>query len=118
MITFRALLALVLLLNSLAMPPAIALHVATGMASHAGHAAHPAPAASGTDAPMAHHIGDMTGGDCCDTARCDCGCAAPHVLTLPVSQPGTAWRTALPGFAFVVKSFHSSPLPALFRPPA
>ncbi|HKY00161.1 MAG TPA: CopL family metal-binding regulatory protein [Steroidobacteraceae bacterium] len=118
MITFRALLAVVLLLNGLVMPPATALHAATGMASHTGHAPHPALADSGTDAPISHHAADMTGGDCCDAARCDCGCAASHVLTLPVSQPGTAWRTALPGFTFVVKSLPSSPLPALFRPPA
>jgi hypothetical protein len=56
--------------------------------------------------------------DCCSQPACDCGCAVPQAMTAPASLPRTCWRTALPRFTFVVKSFNSSPLPALFRPPA
>jgi hypothetical protein len=56
--------------------------------------------------------------DCCSQPACDCGCAAPQAMTVPVSLPRTSWRTAVPRFTFVSKSFNSSPPSAPFRPPA
>lgn len=116
MIVLRSVLAVVLLLSGQVMQPATALHAAA--ASHAGHALDAAYADPADSAPHAHHCTDMAIGDCCETTNCDCGCAAPHAPTLPVSPPRTNWRAALPEFAFVVKSFHSNTLPAPFRPPA
>lgn len=114
MIALRALLAVFLLLNSMAMPPATAMHAAGGMASHAGHhQSMPAP-----DTMPAHHGHGSPAGDCCDGMGCDCGCAMSQAATPPTALPRTAWQAALPEFAFVVKSFDSSPLAAPFRPPA
>jgi hypothetical protein len=73
-------------------------------------------AAAGTAA--ADDPGGGHASDCCSQAACDCGCAAPQAMTAPVSLSRTSWRTALPRFTVVVKSFNSSPLPAPFRPPA
>ena len=110
----RALIAFVLLLNGLTMPPATAMHAAAGAASHAVHASpDPAP-----DASHHHESGPMAGGDCCENMSCDCGCAVPQAVTLVASLPHDFSRTTFPEFTFVVKSIHSSPLSAPFRPPA
>ena len=120
----RTLIAVMLLLNGLAVPPASATHVGAGEVSpsHDGHGPDPTPADPGPDGSHAHHStdvsNDMAGGDCCETVGCDCGCAAPHATTLPVSLPRGSWGLALPEFTFAVKSFHSSPIAAPFRPPA
>ena len=110
----RALIAFVLLLNGLTMPPATAMHATAASASHAGHVA-PEPA---QDAPHRHESGHTAGGDCCEDMSCDCGCAGPQAVTLVASLPHEFWRTTFPEFTFVVKSIHSSPLSAPFRPPA
>ena len=119
-IVVRSLMAVLLLLNGLVMQPSAASHAATGMAAHTGHVPNAASAASdfADDASHAHHSMGTTGDDCCETATCDCGCAAPHAATLPVAVQRTSWQAALPSFAFSVKSFHSEPFPAPFRPPA
>lgn len=114
MTLLRALIAVVLLLNGMAMPPATAMHAAGGAASHAGHQA-PAPDQAGSHD---HHSSGMPDDNCCEDMSCDCGCAVPQAATLPVSLPRTSWRASLPDFTFVVKSFHSSPISAPFRPPA
>ncbi len=114
MIVLRTLVAVVLLLNGMAMPPATAMHTAAGATSHAGHDS-PAPA---RDGPHDHDAAGMADGDCCEDSSCDCGCAVPHAVSLAASLPRTSWRTTLPEFTFVVKSFHSSPRSAPFRPPA
>jgi hypothetical protein len=110
----RVLVAIVLLLNGMAMPPATAMHMAAGAASHAGHQS-PAPDHAGSHD---HQSSSMPDGNCCEDMSCDCGCAVPHAVTLTMSLPRTSWRAALSDFTFVVKSFHSSSLPAPFRPPA
>jgi hypothetical protein len=56
--------------------------------------------------------------DCCGGVSCECECAAPQVAALPVSQPRSVWPAAVPGFAFEVKAFRTSPRNAPFRPPA
>lgn len=120
----RVLIAVMLLLNGLAVPPASATHVAEGATSpsHEGHGPHPTAAEPDSDESHAHHSSDvsndMTGGDCCEAPGCDCGCAAPHATTLPVSLPRLTWGVTLSEFTFAVKSFHSSPLSVPFRPPA
>ena len=120
MIVVRSLLAVLLFLNGLVMQPSAASHAATGMAAHTGHMPNAAygDSDSADDASHAHHSMGTTGDDCCDTATCDCGCAAPHAATLPVAVQRTSWQAALPLFAFSVKSFHSDPFAAPFRPPA
>jgi hypothetical protein len=110
----RALLAVILLLNGTAMPAAAAIHAAAGAARHASH---DQPGHAPGSAP-GHHSSGAVGGDCCDGMGCDCGCAVSQAATPPVALPRTAWRAALPEFAFIVKSFDSSPLAAPFRPPA
>jgi hypothetical protein len=115
---FRVLVAVVLLLNGLAMPPASALHAGAGSASHAGHTPDSASAGLAGDASHCHHSADMESSDCCEISTCDCGCAAPQAATLPLRVLRTSWQPALPIFSFKVKSCHSSPLPAPFRPPA
>jgi hypothetical protein len=117
-IALRALLAVVLLLNGLAVPPVGAAHAATGMASHAGHAPDSAPAGSSPDASHGEHADSVTGAGCCEVAACDCGCAAPQAMTLPVSLPRASWRTALFRSTFIATPLYSSPRPAPFRPPA
>lgn len=113
-IVLRVLLAVALILNGMAVPPAVAMHAIAGAASHSGHhAPDTAPGQSHAD-----HSAGMPGGDCCEGLGCDCGCTVPQAATLPITLPRTAWRVALPEFTFVVKSFHSSPLAAPFRPPA
>jgi hypothetical protein len=57
-------------------------------------------------------------GDCCGGVSCECGCAVPQAASLPASLPRGVWATVLPEFTFLVKSFHSSPHNAPFRPPA
>jgi len=56
--------------------------------------------------------------DCCGGASCECGCAAPQVMSLPPSLPRGAWSTALPEFVFEVRSFQAGPRSVPFRPPA
>jgi len=113
-IQLRALTAVVLLLNDIAVPPATAMHTTAGATSHAGHDL-PAPS---QDGPHDHDAAGMAGGDCCEDMSCDCGCAVPNAVTVVSSLPRTSWRTTFAEFMFVVKSFHSSPLSAPFRPPA
>ncbi len=112
----RALMVILLVLNGARTAPAAAIHVpmAADQASHAGH--HPAGPA--TDAAHEHDAAPQAGGDCCDDISCDCGCAVPQVATSPADVPRGTWPTALPGFAFVVKAFHSGPNNTPFRPPA
>lgn len=116
MVALRAMLATALILNGMAMPPAAAMHGngAVDTASHAGH--HP-PDSAPSDSHADHSAG-LPGDDCCDGANCDCGCAVPQVGTPPVTVTRMALRAALLEFAFVMKTFHSSPLAAPFRPPA
>lgn len=110
----RALLAVLLLLNGLAMPPAHAMHATGGMASHAGHhQSMPAP-----DSMPGHQGHGAPGGDCCTGVGCSCGCAVPHALVMPAVPLLPALHIPLPDFTFVVKSIDSSPLTAPFRPPA
>jgi hypothetical protein len=110
----RILFILALLLNAAA---AMASAVPDATPEPSGHAAHhgsdDAPSAPAGDG---HGVGHST--DCCSQSGCDCGCAAPQVTTLPISVPRTAWRTAIPRITYIVKSVHSNPLPAPFRPPA
>jgi hypothetical protein len=110
----RALIAFVLLLNGLTMPPATAMHTAGGAASHTGHVS-PEPA---QDASHHHESGHIAGGNCCENTSCDCGCAVPQAVPLVALLPHDFSRTTFPEFTFIVKSFHSSPLSAPFRPPA
>jgi hypothetical protein len=56
--------------------------------------------------------------DCCSQPACDCDCAIPQAMTVPVFLSQAFRRTALPLSGFLVQSVHSSALPALFRPPA
>lgn len=114
MTLLRAVIAVVLLLNGMAMPPATAMHTAAGAASHAGHQS-PAPDQAGSHD---HQSASTPDGNCCEDMSCDCGCAVPQAATLSMSLPRTSWRAPLPEFTFVVKSFHSSPPSAPFRPPA
>ena len=120
----RVLIAVMLLLNGLAVPPASASHVAMGTTSpsHDGHGQGSARVDPGPQGTHSHHsadvANDMAGGDCCETPGCDCGCAAPQATTLPVSLPRVSWGMALSEFTFAVKSFHSSSISAPFRPPA
>jgi hypothetical protein len=95
---------------------AAAIHppMAADEGAHAGHQ----PASPTQDDVHEHHSAPVTGGECCDDTGCDCGCAVPQVATSPGNQTRSDWPTALPEFAFVVKSFHSSPRNAPFRPPA
>lgn len=109
MTVFRAWLAVLLLLNGLAMQPATATPVAAGSMSHAGH---------GLDAPQVHQHGDSSSADCCEISACDCGCAVPQAATPPVVAARAGWQAALTVFAHRAKSVHSSVLPAPFRPPA
>lgn len=120
----RVLIAVMLLLNGFAVPPASASHIAEDATSpsHDGHGQRSTPADSGPNGSHAHHStdvsNDMAGGDCCETPGCDCGCAAPHATTLPVSLPRMSWGMTLSEFTFAVKSVHSSPISVPFRPPA
>jgi hypothetical protein len=115
-IVLRALSAIALIVNGMAVPPATAMQ-ATAMAGEASHASHhpeePMPAASHAD-----HSAGVPGGDCCEGPGCDCGCAVPQAVNLSIALPRAAWRAASSEFTFVVKSFHSSPHAAPFRPPA
>lgn len=113
-IVLRALFAVILLLNGLAMPPAHAMHATGGMASHAGHHS-PMPAPESMPGHQGH---GAPAGDCCNGMGCSCGCAVPHALILPVMSPLPVLLPAFPEFTFVVKSFDSDPLTAPFRPPA
>jgi hypothetical protein len=113
-ILIRALLAVALILNGMAVTPAVAMHAAPGVASHSDH--HPQGPAPGDS--HADHSSDVPGGDCCEGAACDCGCAVPQAASLPVMAPYATWQAALPEFAFAVKSFHSGPRATPFRPPA
>jgi hypothetical protein len=123
-VLIRVLIAVMLLLSGLAVPPASASHVTTDATSpsHDGHGQDSTPADPGPEGSHSHHStdvsNDMAGNDCCEIPGCDCGCAAPHAATLPVSLPRVSWGMALSEFAFAVKSFHSSPLSTPFRPPA
>lgn len=114
MTLIRALIALALLLNGMAMPPATAMHMAAGAVSHAGHEA-PVPDQAGSHD---HQSTSMPDGNCCEDMSCDCGCTVPQTTSLSMSSPRTSWRAELPDFTFVVKSIHSSPHSAPFRPPA
>lgn len=118
MIVARTLIAVLLLLNGLVMQPAAALHAPAGTASHAGHMPDSASSDFAGDVSHAQHSTGTVDDNCCESANCDCGCAAPHAATLPVAAQRASWQAALPAFAFAVKSFHSDPLPAPFRPPA
>ena len=118
MIVARTLIAVLLLLNGLVMQPVAALHAPAGNASHAGHMPDSASSDFAGDVSHAQHSSGTVSDDCCESANCDCGCAAPHAATLPVAVQRTCWQAALPAFAFAVKSFHSDPLSAPFRPPA
>lgn len=119
---FRVLIAVMLLLNGLAVPSAS--HATAGASSppHDGHVQDSRPADTGVAESHSHHSADESTdvemGDCCETSGCECGCAAPQSTTLPVSLARVSWGTALPEFAFTVKSLHSSPLSTPFRPPA
>jgi hypothetical protein len=123
-VPIRVLIAVMLLLNGLAVPPASASHTSTGATSpsHDGHGQDSAPADPGPEGLHSHQSNDVSndiaGGDCCEASGCDCGCAAPQATTLPVSLPRVSWRLAPSQFTFAVKSFHSSPLSTPFRPPA
>jgi len=123
-VLIRVLIAVMLLLNGLAVPPASASHVTTDARSpsHDGHGQDSTPEDPGPEGSHSHHSTelsyDMAGGDCCETSGCDCGCAAPQATTLPVSLPRVSWGMALSEFTFAVKSFQSNTLSAPFRPPA
>jgi len=116
MASLRALMVVLLVLNGASAAPAAAIHapMAGDEASHAGH--HPDVPVR--DAVHEHESAPMPGGDCCEDTSCDCGCAVPQVATSPGNLARSDWPTALSGFAFVVKSFLSSPRNAPFRPPA
>lgn len=109
MTVFRAWLAVLLLLNGLAIQPANATPTAAGSMSHAGH---------GLDAPHVHQHGDSSDAGCCDVSACDCGCALPQAATPPVVAARAGWEAARTVFAHCAKSIHSGVLPAPFRPPA
>lgn len=111
---FRALIAVVLLLNGMAVPPAMAMRMAADAAPHAGHEAPVTDQAGSHD----HQSTSMPDGNCCEDMSCECGCTVPQTVSLFMSPPRTSWRATLPDFTFVVKSIHSSPHSAPFRPPA
>ena len=114
MIVLRALVAVLLILNGLVTQPAYAMHARDGMASHAAH--HQSMPAPDTMPANHGHGGPPT--DCCNGVGCNCGCAVPHTLSLPIVQLPPVGRAPLSEFTFIVKSFDSTPHATPFRPPA
>jgi hypothetical protein len=114
----RALAAMLLLLNGLAVPPVAGAHGAAGAATDNDHRSHHLPSDSRTDPAHDRHSAGTPGGECCEAAFCDCGCASPQAATLPVLSPQASWHAASPRLRFAVKSFLSNPRSAPFRPPA
>jgi hypothetical protein len=115
-VSWRASVVVLLVLNGAGTAPAAAIHapMAADEATHAGH--HPAGPA--VDAVHEHGDAPVSFGDCCDDTGCDCGCAVQQFATPPGNLARGDRAAWLPEFAFVVKSFHSSPRNAPYRPPA
>jgi hypothetical protein len=114
----RALATILLLLNGLAVPPVAGAHGAASAAMDNEHRAHHVPSESRPDSPHDRHSAGTPGGECCQAEVCDCGCAFPQAVTLPVPSPRASWHAATPRLTFAVKSFLSNPRSAPFRPPA
>ena len=110
----RALLALALMLNGTALPPA----AATGTPpNHATHAHQHVPNGLPDQAPA----GDLAPGpatDCCDGKACDCGCTAPQAGPLRRAATSRAWTAVPVRPATVNAPYASSLISTPFRPPA
>jgi len=110
----RALLALALMLNGTALPPAMA---ASDVLDAAAHAGHHGPGYLPDQAP-AHDPDDSPASDCCDGMGCGCGCAGPQLVPLPVAATSRAWDGAPAVFILASAPFSASLIAAPFRPPA
>ncbi|MEX2150150.1 MAG: hypothetical protein WD793_08035 [Steroidobacteraceae bacterium] len=106
----RALLVLALMLNGAAPPSAATMDVAPDAATHAGH--------HGMDHPSDQAPADKPLGDCCDGMGCDCGCAGPHMVPVPVAATLRAWDRAPAVPTLEGVRFSPSLIVAPFRPPA
>jgi hypothetical protein len=110
----RTLVVLALLLGAVAPPGAAAMDAAPEPASHSGH--HGPDHAPAQPAPDGHSGGHPA--DCCSLPGCDCGCAAPQVLSFMAAAVSAAWERAPAAFAFVDTTPAPSFIAAPFRPPA
>jgi hypothetical protein len=109
----RVFLALALILNGTAMPPAVAMDPVSSDPAHAGH--HLPGSTPGQ--PSTDDAGDLPG-SCCDRMGCDCGCAGPQAVPFTaVAAPG-AWDRApalsVPSSTRLLPNLIAAP----FRPPA
>jgi hypothetical protein len=109
----RVLLALALILNGMAMPPAVAMVGASSGPEHAGHHMPESPPGQ----PSTDDGGDQPG-SCCDRMGCDCGCAGPQAVPFTAVVAPGAWDRA-PTLS-VLSSTPVLPnlIAAPFRPPA
>lgn len=109
----RVLLALALILNGTAMPPAAAMAAASDAADHSGHHMPNPPAGqAATD-----ESGELPG-SCCYGIGCDCGCAGPHAVPLAAGAAPGAWNATPAASGFSSALLLPDLIAAPFRPPA
>ena len=109
----RVLLALALVLNGTAIPPAVAMDAPASDPAHAGHHMP----GSQPDQSSSDDTGNLPG-SCCDGMGCDCGCAGPQAVPFTaIATPG-AWDR-VPGLSVLSGTpILANLIAAPFRPPA